>query len=354
VADNAGRFFAGAGVRGVIRGGLVVGTSLNSASARAPFRDDGGGDQTPVAFATYNSTFSMLDNTVVGFPLEPGQRSGAFATEDYYIRPVERGHTFNRGNLLVASHPGARLRAALPHYTLSGALWDPHGTWGVTPGCYLVYDQPFFTFGQTPEVPAPGAVDVGAVAVAGPFYGLGNFTINQDRPSYSPLMALAVQRLDPGDPSQVVGTFSVDAAVNEHALLANMRHFAAHRDGLYALRFPGHARPRELEVRVSNMLESSDRLVVALEFDGGTTPSAVMARVYRTHTDFAYTAVGSLAALRASDGETYWQDHGNNLIWVHLRGGRWTAHWDQTDNYEPTADDDEDSLYEPIVLRVVP
>ena len=62
-ADNCGRFFAGAGVDGIIERCLVVGTSLNhmmNGTGRPNFT----GEFVPAGFATYHSTFDIRDNIV--------------------------------------------------------------------------------------------------------------------------------------------------------------------------------------------------------------------------------------------------------------------------------------------------
>lgn len=343
-ADNSGRFFAGSGADGVIEGSLIVGTSLN-VTPRPPFAFDDtlGGDETPTAFATYHSAFDMRDNVIVAFPLVPGQRSGAFATEDYYIRPVDKGQMRNTGNLLIGSHPGFRSPPVLDTYVLAGALWDPVGHWGPA-GDWLVYDDPFFTHGQavTPGVPAG---QTGGVSVPGPFYGLLEFVVDNANEYYFPLMALHAVRLDPAALTEV-GTWTVDAALPGY-LLAPMRHVAAHADGVYRLEFPGRPLPQDLEVRFENMLETSDTLLVAFQFDGTVAPANVY--TVGSGTFAGYTQVGSFAQVRDSAGGTWWQDAAADVVWVKLRGGSWQW-WDQTFTIAVPSSDQ--LLYESTVLHV--
>jgi len=348
-ADNCGRFFAGSGADGLIERCLIVGTSLNNATPRPSihFPDTLGGDETPVAFATYHSAFDMRNNVIVNFPLVPGERSGAFATEDYYIRPVDKGQQRNPGNVLIETHPGFRSQPVFTHYTLVGALWDPLGLWGPE-GNYFVYDNPFFTHGLTVSS-GEVALDTGGVSVPGPFYGILEFVVNNSRPYYEPLMAIEARRLDPVtlDP---VGTWSVDEALSINWLLAPMRHFAAHCDGIYELDFPSEPMPTDIELRFENMLEETDTLVLGVQFDGGTTPTNVYHIGGGSGASVrGYESVGSLQAVRDHVGHAYWQDTDNDRLWVKLRGGSWQF-WDQTGlEAVPTSDE---LLYETTILHI--
>ena len=155
----------------------MVGTSLNYNQNNFT-RPGHTGEVEPAAFATYHSAFSIRDNVVVDFPEVDGEMSGAFATNDYYLRPVEKGHVRSPNNLLINSHSGVKLQAQFNYFTLSSAFWDPHGVWG-SPGSYFVYDDPFLTFGQTPIPVPPGPIS-GGVMVEGPFYGFYRFVVNYD------------------------------------------------------------------------------------------------------------------------------------------------------------------------------
>jgi hypothetical protein len=138
----------------------------------------------------------------------------------------------------------------------------------------------------------------------------------------------------------------VDAAY-AGLLLAPMRHVAAHAQGVYRIEFPGGPLPQDLEVRFENMLEASDTLLVALQFDGGVAP----ANVYTVGSGAVagYQHAASLAAVRASAGGTWWQDTVANVVWVKLRGGSWQW-WDQT--YTIAVPSSDELLYENTVLHV--
>lgn len=351
-ADNCGRFFAGSGSDGIIERSLVVGTSLNhlkNGSDRPTFNDVLGGNQTPVAFATYHSTFDIKDNVIVNFPLVPNTRSGAFATEDYYTRAVERGQKRNVNNLFIQTHPGVKLRAIYNYFTLASALWDPHGTWGPANN-YFVYDDPFLTFGLTKSSVSPGAA-AGGVSVPGPFYGFNAFVLHgvgdtppQNQP-WNDLMAIKVRRLD--NNLQQVGTWEL-ASANADYILAHMRSFAAHPSGIYELTFPGQTNhPTNFQMDVENMLETTDQVVIGVQFSGALNASVVM-RSYTNRFD-PYQSVATLADVINSQGGKFWQDKPNNVVWVKLRGGFWQFWTTNTAEAVPT---DDEKLYEPTVLRI--
>jgi hypothetical protein len=360
-ADNCGRFFAGSGSDGIIERTLAVGTSLNHLM-NGTDRPDFAGDPTPSAFATYHSAFDIRDNIVVGFPLVAGKRSGAFATEDYYLRPVDKGHVRNENNLLIQSHTGYRVFAPFSYFALAGALWDPHGNWTGLPGSkWFVYNTPFFTYGQTPQIVSPDE-SVGGVAVDGPFYGFNDFVVNRANEYYFDLMAINVKRLNSS--FEEVGEWHLNSAQPEWGL-NHMRHFAAHKDGYYALTFPSVDDVDDVLLSVENMLTADDRLLLSIEFTGAQditqvfTSSASVGTIFSSdHANFVsngtggikqtYTSVASREAVASStEGGVFWQDKTNNVVWIKLRGGIKQT-WNDTD-YNPT---DDELLYRLFWLRI--
>lgn len=345
-ADNCQKFFAGSGEDGLIERSLVVGNSLNSASAR-PWQ---AGDPTPSAFATYHSAFDIRDNLVLHFPLAPGQTSGVFAEDDFYFRPVEKGTVRNSGNLILHSHPGYKSVALnsgtggyqpfASWFNFAPAKWDPHG-WAGPAGNWLVYDTPFLTHDQ-PAIPvAPDSTASGAVSVPGPFYGFTAFvlhglgdTLPQNR-DYDDLMEIDVRRLD--ENLDEVGTWNVAGVCCSDTLLAHMRDFAAHADGIYELDFPfnefnpgwgfGLEHPTDLRMEVENMLTTDDTLVIGVQFDGSIPANVWLSspgNPYVPYTDLgAGDPMAGLDDVIASEGGTYWQDTANNRVWMKLRGGTW-------------------------------
>lgn len=353
-ADNCGRFFAGSGADGVIEHSLIVGTSLNhqmNGTDRPTWADFA--TSNPAAFATYHSSFDIRNNIVIGFPAAQAIRSGVFSTDDYYIRPVEKGQKRNSNNLILESHPGVKLSPAAPYnwFVLASAIWDPHGTWGPKEN-YFVYDTPFLTYGKTPVIINPGTAISGGVSVPGPFYGFDGFVLHgvgdtppQNQP-YMDLMGIHVKRMDQNMVER--GSWTIQPAPSRDALLQQMRHFATSPDGIYELTFPQETfHPTDFQVTVENMLTQADTQVIGIQYDGTKTP---VVRLYaHSALFFNYTAVQSLQQVMASAGETFWQDKEHNRVWVKLRGGRWQF-WTNNPNEDLPSDDE--LLYESSILRI--
>lgn len=357
-ADNCGRFFAGAGADGLITRCLVVGTSLNhmmNGTGRPNFT----GEFVPAGFATYHSTFDIRDNIVMHFPGVANTKSGVFATEDYYTRAVDKGQMRNENNLMIESHPGVKLMASFPHFALAGALWDPHDNWGGSPAQdnYLVYDTPFFTYGQSPQVVPPANVS-GGVLVEGPFYGFNDFIINQGNLPWDDLMAIRVKRLD--STLQAVGEWAVSQA-NPGWLLAHMRHFAAHPSGYYVLDFPTIDIVSDVGLAVENMLAVNDTLILGIEYHGDYDVNQVYTSTLYHYMDpnhesiphsFAYKTVfeevNTFSAVKNSQGTAvYWHDRSAGIVWMKIIGGMQHP-WNPGD-YSPT---DDELLYKMFNLRI--
>lgn len=342
-ADNCGRFFAGSGAEGVIERSLVVGTSLNymmNGTGRPDIADfQFNSSAAPSAFATYHGGFIVRDNVVVNFPVTAHDRMGVFATDDYYIRPVEKSQLRNYNNLLIQSHPGVKLQAIYSYFTLASALWDPYGLWGPENN-YLVYNDPFLTHGKEIHEVAPSTELVGGVSVEGPFYGFLSFVLHgvgsqppQNQPQ-ADIMGIHVNRFDFDDLSTPIASWSVSEAQQEWSL-QHMRDFATSPDGIYELTFPEEdIPPTNFQMDVENMLEETDRQVMAIEFDGSIQPVVFIQQPSNLNNWHAYTQVNSLQEVIDSNGETWWQDADNNRVWVKIRGGRWQETESNSNNFE--------------------
>lgn len=345
-ADNEERFFAGAGAGGVINRSLVVGSSLNNATPRPHPQEP------PVAFASYHSSFDMRDNVIVNFPLVQGDRSGVWDTWDYYIRPVDKGHARNPGNVTINSDPGYRHPRPSPNYALAGALWDPYGSFGPA-GNYNVFDQPFLTTGATCQ-PIPPAGSNGT-SCSGPYYGVDNFVLDQGNERWAGLFPISATRQDAT--GGTIGTWTVGDGHLVDAF-GNMRHFAVRDGARYLLDFPGSPVPNDVGFTIENAFATGDDFVLGIRF-AGTNPAQVYASTYYNYFEPAhaasgnspikhnYTSVGSLDAVVASSGETFWQDAASNVVWVKVNGGlsqTWTD-----DQYDEHSDE---RLYRAMNLRV--
>jgi G8 domain len=344
-ADNAGVHFAGAGNDGRITRALVVGRSLNHGSypPNAP---------APSAFATYHSTFSMHDNTVVNFAFVEGRSSGVFRTDDYYINAVDKGSARNGNNRIIASHPGYRTLPpnldgqplANRHWTYAGALWDPHGYWGPK-GQFWVHDLPFLTAGATCQPVAPAGKN--GLSCAGEYYGVGAFQTDFDNSRYAFMAPIEVTRQDAdGKP---IGAWSVADGASS-TMFANMRHFAARPGGRYVLRFPGKPNPKWFAMTVGNAYRAGDWMLMAVAFDGKTNATGHTVSGYEhgrqappePSTTRALAPATSLAEVIAGAGTKLWQDRANNLVWFKVQGG---LPYPNADKLLPNSDE---AVYRPL------
>ncbi|HEU4497208.1 MAG TPA: G8 domain-containing protein [Flavobacterium sp.] len=329
-ADNASKFFAGVGdeqYASSAEKSLVVGASLNynmNGVSRLPYIND------HVAFASYHSTFDIKNNTIVNFPAVQGETSGAFAIDDYYLTPVDKGTVRNPGNILINSHPGVRILPREPQFTF-GVVWDPHNYWGgpASQDNYYVLNKPFLTYGQAPHVPQNNPAS-GGVVVNGPFYGFSNYRINGMERPYD---KINVTRTNAS--GQAVGSWTVEAG-GPNAILGNMRHFAAHPSGYYYLDFPTIDDVNEFTLSVSNMLTGDDYQVVSVEYSGDYSITQLFASTAYNMDEFGntepfpgeqenvhpYARVSSFQeVVDAPNGEVFWQDKINSKVWFKVRGG---------------------------------
>ena len=355
-ADNPGPHFAGAGYNSVISRALVVGNSLNSATP-LPLTYAG---EYASAFATYHSTFSLIDNTIVNFPLVEGKASGAFKTDDYYHTGIDKGTARNRNNRLIASHSGFR---SLPpnmdgqplnnrNFTLSGALWDLHGYWGPK-GNFHVFDVPFLTAGANCQWAAPAGKN--GKTCDGEYYGVGNYKTDFDAEPYKFQSPIEAIRQDANGVE--IGRWTVSDGL-AGGFLTNMRHFAARNGGRYVLRFPGRPLPKSFAADISNAYRTNDSMVFAVSFDANVVPAGHYTSWPNREEPPSWPAGfradyvrwlspgSSLAEVIASPtGSVMWQDKVNNLVWIKVVGGL-TAY-----TGEPNSDAD---LYRSLGLMLYP
>ena len=344
-SSNTNKFYSGSTrIGSYIEKSLAVGQSLNYNMNQVTAPEQ---TKPPVAFATYNTSIYLRNNTIVNFPIVPGVTSGAFALDDFYAWPVNNGLYRNTNNVIVNSHPGVRVPT--PETTFAfGLIEDPENIWGGAPGVknYYSYDRPFFTYGQTPIIVAPGTAASGGVVVSGPFYGVTQFWINQQPSVY---MQLRARRYN--NSFGLVDTYVIDRAIDGHPL-QNMRHFAMHYSGIYDLDFQENDMAVEnspqlvdisvisdMTIQVSDMLTTNDYVVMAMEYSGahtidylyssiagnmmemGNNADNPQPTVSNSETKIYLPVASRNAVIAAPLGEVYWQDKANNKVWFKIRGG---------------------------------
>jgi hypothetical protein len=363
VAGNLGRAFSGAVDAGsTLKQSLVVGMSLNT---QETYPSDA---EPQLGVASYHSAMDIVENTFINLPnrgyvltSNGGDiSSGAFGTNDYYLRPLEKGFWRNPGNKLINADPG--YRALPPHmqanytpstnnnWTLSGAVWDPHGYWSAA-GRWVVLNSPFLREASCVTLMAKNPTNLAnGLSCAGPFYGVSDIQLDRGLPTetnrYSFLETLEVIRQDTA--GSEIGRWRVEQGYTSN-FLGNMRHFTAVKDGIYIMRFPAFPNasatkksPRWLNVGLDGVMNAGDNFLLGVQFDGAITPS----RVFFT-TNETLTLAANRNAVAAGNGSLYWQDRANNLIWVKVTP-RAASFWAGT---VPGSDDD---LYRSFALQVHP
>ena len=333
VADNSWVQFAGQTSDGLLARTLLIGTSLNNTNT-PPVPYTG---LPQAGLASYHSTLSMQFNTFVNFAMVDGKPSGAFTTDDYYIRAVDKGTARNGGSRFINTNPGYRVRPpaldGLPinnrNWTLAGALWDLHGYWGPA-GNFWVYDVPFLTAGATCQQVVPAGRN--GVSCNGEYYGVNNFNTDFDTTPYnfwSPVLAI---RQDANGAE--IGRWSVLGEGSTSTFLPGMRHFAARSGGRYVLSFPNRPLPKDFTTRLENVYRPTDSFLLGVSYDGsvnvtgfissidnGTAPRSWAFGTPEPRVRWFQMGTSLAAVMADSTGSTIWQDKANNLVWVKVQGG---------------------------------
>ena len=376
LAGNRQRSISGAVDAGTIKHGLIVARSLND---RQPYP---AGIDPQLGVASYHSQMDITDNTFVGFENRGyllttngwDKSSGTFGTDDYYIRAVEKGYLRNPNNRLINSDAG--YRTLPPHlqsnytaasnnsWTLSGAIWDPHGYVGAA-GRYWVLDNPFLRDAscvtQLSQMPAGRA---NGLSCAGPYYGVDSFWLNRrlagETSQWGLLERLEVTRLNAMN--QEVGRWFIEQGYTS-TFLGHMRHFAALRGDSYVVRFPQFpyanaikSAPSWVQFNVENLLATSDSVMIGVHYSGKAAPKRVFASTNPDYAVFSGTArdsrlltlAASYEAVAAGDGSLYWQDTANELVWIKLVPLGLNAPW------ATAAATSDRALYKGYKLRIEP
>ncbi len=138
-----------------------------------------------------------------------------------------------------------------------------------------------------------------------------------------------------------------------------MRHFAAHKNGIYQLGFPDFETVSDVTFTIENMLTTQDTLVMAVEYSGSFEVTQVYSSTFwnifepnheqapsfsRKH---VFEQLENREAVLSSNVESYWHDAENDLVWMKIIGGI-DPGWDDED-YSETSDQ---RLYRKFRMRI--
>jgi hypothetical protein len=266
----------------------------------------------------------------------------SIAMEDLYMQNPEMGFVNAVGNLFSSGTPGALSRqwsvriyhtGQAPNGNWDGnttaAVWDPHGWWGPA-GNYVVYRHPFFTHGLSTYQDIednPYSVSTPDRLMGFRYLSLANTASSEIRRTF----AFTMSKLDSSFAPVAELTFSDTSSINSGLNDKKLSMFQ--RNGIYKM--VSAATPTYgIRYQIENAPTINDAVTVGVNFSG-----AVPARVYgMTNTTYSYatgfsasdlaarygvnfTAVSSKEAVVASNGDTYFQDTANNMVWIKSRGG---------------------------------
>jgi hypothetical protein len=357
VADHAGTAFQGASTSCLITNALVVGTTLNNATALSSSA------AIPRGAASYHSQCDITKNVWVNLPAVAGKESGVFETFDYYITGVDKGLWRNVNNVFVNSHPGFRstsLNTLNPgsgheNWALAGALWDPQGLWGAA-GNYWVYDQPFFTTG-TSCTDTKQPVHHNDKSCVGPYYGFDDVHLDGYTGQFT--NPIQFKRNENG------ATWFIDDGKCTWRL-GPMRNASLVKNGSFTVSFPNGQysddrgtctssqlakappTPHIVQFKITNLLSASDGFMIAIPYTDKSKPTVfqttwanpyeVMDTPWDSWTAYKkgdstwaskfrgqywrpLTAASSLSDAQNSNGTKFYQDKSAKVVWVSVRGG---------------------------------
>ena len=366
-ADNSGiDFFGDVRSGSTLRDALVIGSSLNNAT---PFNDPH-----RRAIASYHFHLDIVDLTAVNYAYtghtiaSNGHKvygGGVLELSDLYLNPIALQTQRATGWRLINSFAGYRTPSAWfdpypvshpggdRHWSISGALWDPHGYWGPA-GNYLVPDDPFYRHGLSSyQMAAPGQGN--GLSTPHRFFGLGHITPGENGSMWalSCPEAVRLERLNAN--GAVVGQHVIgDAATT---LLFRFKHFGVQQGGRYRMVLPTLNPPNDyFNLTVDNGWRADDWFVIGLPWagnwpvagriDSGNAGGSLTWSLQQGITRLLHSSGTSLADVLADPtGETMWQDSQNDLVWVKHVGGLTL----NVPNYDGVSDD---SLFRRHQLRL--
>ena len=349
-ADNNGKDFEGSTLGGssptgaTMSGTLLIGSSLNKAT---PFTDPA-----RIGIASYHHALNFPDITAINYQYSPPVMSftgayvhggGVFDGSDLYTLGVSLGLARCPGWRLINAHPGfltpppyfdgfplqinSGANNGYRHWTVAGAIWDPHGYWGPA-GNYLVHDSLFYTLGLASYVPISPA-GINAVSTPDKFFGIRNIVADNEVTYDSSLRPMRLARLN-------TSNFEVaDHTVgdpNVAIFFSGKTFFAAAHGGRYRLTMPGTPLPTSsLSIVIGNAYLSTDNFLIGLPWPGtvpvaGRLESGSNVNVSTGVAEgrmrvFSNTGNSVGDVLADATGTTIWQDNANNCVWVQHVGG---------------------------------
>ncbi len=351
ISDFGGYGFAGSSTNCLITNNLVVGSTLNSANTHS----------TPSAgAASYHSSCDITRNTFVNLPFVAGKISGAFGTDDYYTKAVDKGLVRNVENVFISAHPGYRMlspnQEQSDNWALAGALWDPVGLWG-TANNFWVYDLPYFTDGTSCAATTP--VNNGK-SCKGPYFGVRRFRVNGSRDD---LIPLRFTRVDNG------AIWDIKDG-KDAKKLGRMRHSAFLQGQTYSLRIDGRD-INQITFAADNFMKADEKVFFGVPYTGTKPPKTIYARSWENDEVQSWEsysawkagdpdwkdkfrgkfwtpllAANSLSEAKAANGDRYWHDTSKKLVWLNIVGGVLES---STSNAPPFSDP---ALYKTLYYRI--
>jgi hypothetical protein len=242
--------------------------------------------------------------------------------------------------MLPLNSPNREAKAVDNNWSLSGAIWDPHGYAGPKNN-WWVYDMPFLTQGAECTDVAPAGKN--GKSCNGEYYEV--LAVPNTDPKWTATnipgmttVAYDVKRHDcsgagtvgnQGNPADGC-RWTIGDGSTSHAF-GWMHHFAARTGGQYSLRFPStpefpYTLPTEVMTNISNAWRATDQFILGIEFNGRGTATGELSlpsgawwlgptKRPLKHTD-SYDKV-----VNAPDADLMWQDRTNNMVWVKIKGG---------------------------------
>lgn len=345
-ADNSGIDAFGTTRAGALSvSNLFIGSSLNNAS---PFNEP-----RRRAIASYHFTLDVVNITAINYPfvapaMTPNGQfvfgGGVFDTADLYLDSIALATFRNSGWRIINSNPGyltpppyfdgfpLAVGNGFRHWSVSGAIWDPHGFWGPAGNYLLATTNAFHTFGLSSSIPlGPGGQN--GVSTPDVFFGLGKIQPLTDAPPWevSDPMPVRLERLDSN--GNVVGEHTIGDGATSTILAFTFKHFAVARGGRYRMVLLNGTVPEDnFNLVLDNAYRAEDWVLIGLPWNGavpvigridsGHDSQSLASRVSaNTARELFATGTSIDDVLNDPSGATLWQDTASDTVWFKHVGG---------------------------------